>query len=100
MTERVKATCKLLEEDRDRLESLLDMSLRVDGDEVSRGSESVARTKPPWRLSCMEASPKLTCCAWCRGRCCRSVRYVLFFISSDCTWRQPRFPLTLLAPIN
>ena len=45
MLERVQATCKLLEEDGKRAESLLDMSLCVDGDEVSRASESVARTK-------------------------------------------------------
>ena len=35
LLERVKATCKLLEEDSKREESLLDMSLLVDGDEVS-----------------------------------------------------------------
>ena len=36
------ATCALLEEDIKRDESLLDLSLRVDGDEVSRTSKSVA----------------------------------------------------------
>ena len=42
--ERVKATCALLEEDGKRANSLLDMSLLVDGDEVSHTSESAART--------------------------------------------------------
>ena len=40
--ERIQATCKLLQEDSEREESLLDMSLRVDGDEVSETSESAA----------------------------------------------------------